>query len=99
MFHYKAPRKTVGHPKRVLKNKLKLKPKLKPLFNDDEDDVLFPEPLDLLVSLTQKSLVSSPKVLGRGEKVRALDMVPEMLEDKHGYPDTTWRLGSLSMFR
>ena len=83
MFHYKAPQKTVGHPKRVLKNKLKLKSK--PLFNDDEDNVLFPKPSDLLVPLTQKSMVSLPKVLGLGDKVHALDMIPEMLEGKHGY--------------
>ena len=93
MFCYKAPQKTVGRPKRVLKNKPKPKPK--PLFNDDEDDILFPEPSDLLVPSTQKSMVSSPKVLGRGDKVRALDTIPEMLEGKHGYPDTTWRLGEL----
>ena len=93
MFRYQAPWKTVGRPKRVLKNKPK--PKLKPLFNDDEDDVLFPEPSDLLVPSTQKSMVSLPKVLGRGDKVRALDTIPETLEGKHGYPDMTWRLGEL----
>ena len=75
--------------------KNKLKPKPKPLFNDDEDDILFPEPLDLLVPSTQKSMVSPPKVLGWGDKVCALDTIPEMLEGKHGYLDTTWRLGEL----
>ena len=40
----------------------------------------------------QKTIVSPPKALGWGDKVRALDMIPEMLEGKHGYLDTTWRL-------
>ena len=44
---WKPPWKAVGLPKCVRKNKLKPKPT--PLFNDDEDDVLFPEPSELLV--------------------------------------------------
>ena len=92
-FCYKAPWKTVSCLKHVLKNKLKLKPK--PLFNDNEDDILFPKPLDLLMPSIQKSMVSPPKVLGRGDKVHALDTIPEMLEGKHGYLDMTWRLGEL----
>ena len=55
-----------------------------PLFNDDEDNVLFPEPSELLVQSTQKSIVSPPKALGQGDKVHALDTIPEMLEGKHG---------------
>ena len=89
-FSHKPPRKTVGRPKRVLKNK----PKPKPLFNDIDDNVLS-EPSQLLTEASQKTSTPLAKVLGRGDKVRALDTIPEMLEGKHGYPDATWRLGEL----
>ena len=60
-----------------------------------DDEVLFPEPSQLLAEASQKTTTPSAKVLGWGDKVRALDTIPEMLEGKHGYPDATWRLGEL----
>ena len=84
-------RKTAGCLKHAIKNK----PKPTPLFNDKGDDILFPEPSEILVQSTQKSIVSPAKVMSRGDKVRSLDTIPKMLEGKHGYPDTTWRLGEL----
>ena len=73
--------------------KQKLKPK--PLFNHEEDDILFPEPLELLVQAMQKSTVLPAKVMNWGDKLCALDMIFELLEEKHGYPDMTWRLREL----
>ena len=60
-----------------------------------DDKVLFPEPSQLLAKGPQKLTTSSAKVVGRGDKVWASDMIPEMLKGKNGYPDPTWRLGEL----
>ena len=91
MFCHQVPRKMAGH----LKCTPKHKPKLKPLFNDEEVDILFPEPSELLVQSTQKSMVLPAKAMSQGDKVCALDTIPKILEEKHGYPDMTWSLREL----
>ena len=65
------------------------------MSNDIDNEVLFPEPSQLLVESLQKLTTPSTKIMGWGDKVLALDTSLEMLEGKHGYPDTTWRLEEL----
>ena len=71
IFCHQMPQKMAGSPKHAAKNK----PKPTPLFNDEGEDILFPEPSELLFQLTQKSIISPAKVMGRGDKVCAVGCI------------------------